>query len=147
MDDRFCHGWLVLTVSITLTESQKQVLLKHVAKFNPNESCAILYGVIRDGQARVEDIFLTQNADESPVSFTIPDEELIAAYQRIKDNNTDMVGIFHSHPNSAAVPSKTDLSFMEINPVIWVIYSGSDGDFRAYILDGDAREIRVIIAD
>ena len=42
--------------------------------------------------------------------------------QKIK---IEVIGIFHSHPNSDAFPSKTDKKFMQSNPVVWIIYSES----------------------
>ena len=55
----------------------------------------------------------------------------------------DVIGIFHSHPNSDAFPSSTDKKFMESNPVVWVIYSGINKNFRAHILESDSVEIQI----
>lgn len=132
--------------SISLNNSQKQILLNHAQKLDPNESCAILYGSIHDYKVTVEDIFLTKNIAESPVSFRISNQELMAAYKRAEKNSTEIVAIFHSHPSSEAIPSATDLKFMEINPVVWVIYSGLTEGFKAYTSDKDASEIQIIFS-
>ena len=130
---------------ISLTEQQRCVLRIHAQRCEPGESCAILYGS-RDGdRVSVQDVFLAKNIDADPLTrFTISNEELIAAYGRAEDADTQVVGIFHSHPRSESRPSATDVRFMEINPVVWVIYSGAESGFRAFVLEGeDVREIEI----
>jgi hypothetical protein len=36
---------------------------------------------------------------------------------------------------------------MEINPVVWLIYSSTDKKFDAYIFDGEARKVQVLVRD
>ena len=55
----------------------------------------------------------------------------------------EVVGIFHSHPNSEAYPSNTDKKFMYSNPVVWVIYSGISNEFKAYVLESNVLEILI----
>jgi len=54
-----------------------------------------------------------------------------------------IIGIFHSHPDSEAFPSNTDKKFMELNPVVWIIYSGALRDFKAYVLETEILEIPI----
>jgi proteasome lid subunit RPN8/RPN11 len=122
---------------ITLSESDKKVLSEHSENQKPNEACAILFG--KDSQ--VLDLFLTENIDESPVNFTISNDQLIEAYKMAEEKHLDVVGIFHSHPNSDAFPSNTDMKFMQSNPVVWIIYSGVNKNFRAFILESTIVEI------
>jgi proteasome lid subunit RPN8/RPN11 len=91
----------------------------------------------------VLDIFLTENIDESPVNFTISNEQLIEGYKIAEEKKMEVIGIFHSHPNSDAFPSSTDKKFMQSNPVVWVIYSGINKNFRAHILESDSVEIQI----
>ena len=124
---------------ITLSKSQKKILEKHAENEEPNESCAILFG--KDDT--VVEIFLTKNIEESPVNFTISSEQLIEAYSMAEKKNTEVIGIFHSHPASEAYPSNTDKKFMFSNPVVWIIYSGIDKNFRAFVLESDVKEITI----
>jgi len=55
----------------------------------------------------------------------------------------EVIGIFHSHPESEAYPSNTDRKFMQSNPVVWVIYSGINKNFRAYVLESEIVEIPI----
>lgn len=129
---------------IILTEQQKKVLADHADSKRPNESCAILFGSTSGSDATVSEVFLTENIEESPRRFTISNEQLIRAYGEAEKKKTDVVGIFHSHPDSGAYPSNTDREFMSSNPVVWVIYSGIDREFRAFTLDGRKEEVREV---
>ena len=115
---------------IILSPTDKKFLTEHAEKEKPNESCALLFGK----KSHVSTIFLAKNIEESPVNFTISNDQLIKGYKMAEEENTEVIGIFHSHPNSEAYPSSMDKKFMNINPVIWVIYSGVSKDFRAYVL-------------
>ncbi|MFQ5497924.1 MAG: Mov34/MPN/PAD-1 family protein [Nitrosopumilus sp.] len=124
---------------IILSESNKKILSEYSENQKPNESCAILFG--KDN--KVSDLFLTENIEQSPVNFTISNDQLIEGYNMAEEKKMDVVGIFHSHPNSDAYPSNTDKKFMQSNPVVWIIYSGINKNFRAYILDSDIIEIPI----
>jgi len=124
---------------IILKQSDKKILSQYSENQKPKESCALLFG--KGNQ--VLDIFLTENIDESPVNFTISNEQLIEGYNLAEQKKMDVIGIFHSHPNSDAFPSSTDKKFMQSNPVVWVIYSGINKNFRAFILESDSVEIQI----
>ena len=120
---------------IVLTKSQVDTLAKHAKEWTPNESCAILFGNTSNEQILVREVFLTENIENSPINFTIANEELIKAYDEAEKRSLDVIGIFHSHPESVAYPSATDSKYMEINPVPWIIFSNLDNQFKAYIFD------------
>ncbi|CAD6524349.1 Mov34/MPN/PAD-1 family protein [metagenome] len=142
MDGRLCRSRVGLQ-KIIITEAQKKILINHANNEKPNESCAILFGSVKEQVTSVKEVFLAKNIEESPVNFTISNEQLIEIYKTAEDRKTDVVGIFHSHPNSEAYPSSTDKKFMQSNPVVWVIYSGVSENFRAYVLESDILEIPV----
>ena len=125
---------------IILSQSDKKILSEYSENQKPNESCAILFGK----ENQVSDLFLTENIEKSPVNFTISNEQLIEAYKTAEERNVEIVGIFHSHPNSDAFPSNTDEKFMQSNPVAWIIYSGINKNFKAFVLESDIIEIPII---
>ena len=124
---------------IILSKKHNQILKEHAKNKKPNESCAILFG----RESRVLEVYLTENIEESPTNFTISNTELINAYKDAEEKNLEVIGIFHSHPNSEAYPSNTDKKFMKINPVVWIIYSNPKDQFRAYYLDSEPIEIQI----
>jgi proteasome lid subunit RPN8/RPN11 len=124
---------------IILSQTDKKILSEYSENQKPNESCAILFG--KNNQ--VLDLFLTENIEESPVNFTISNKQLIEGYKVAEEKKMDVIGIFHSHPDSDAYPSNTDKKFMQSNPVVWIIYSGINKNFKAYLLESDIIEITI----
>ena len=118
---------------IILKQSDKKILSQYSENQKPKESCALLFG--KDNQ--VLDIFLAENIDESSAKFTISNEQLIEGYNIAEQKKMEVIGIFHSHPNSDAFPSNTDKKFMQSNPVVWIIYSGINKNFRAFVLESE----------
>lgn len=133
-----------LQKEIILSDSLKQILKKHAQNYQPNESCALLFGKEDNNKIQVREAFLAENTEKSPVNFTISNEELIDAYQTAERKKLDVVGVFHSHPNSDAYPSETDKEFMHTNPVVWIIFSGTSKDFKAFILEDEIIEIPIV---
>lgn len=115
----------------------------------PREACALLVGVpAAEGRAvSVISALPATNASDAPeAAFSVPSDELIAAYKMAEDCGLAIVGIFHSHPSSGAFPSEADRRMMGVNPVVWVIYSVRDGEARAHVAGAggaDAAEVRL----
>lgn len=137
---------MITTISI----SQEHFLdLERIAKESyPVEACALLEGTLTliddesSERANVLGIVPMRNADESIYTFRIDTNDLINTYQEISSRNMEVVGIFHSH-SSKAYPSLTDRKYMELNPVVWLIYSTLSQNFGAYILDDIVIQIRL----
>ena len=128
---------------IVLTQKEKNKLVTHAIDLRPNESCAILLGEKIDDAWNVKEVFLTENMDKSQTNFTISPEELLKGYQLAEKMHLELVGVFHSHPNSDTTPSDTDKKFMQNNPVPWIIFSCVTNDLTAYLLDSDVIEIPI----
>ena len=128
---------------ILLPKVFRQSLEQHADMQSPLEACAILFGTSNDKTWETTDIFLTENIDKSEVNFTISNEQLMEGYTMAEDKGLDIVGIFHSHPNSQPSPSNTDIKFMKGNPVPWIIYSGITKEMKAYLLDSDLIQIPI----
>ena len=131
-------------MQLVLTEAQRQLLSKEALRASPNESCALLFGKKENNKMVIKEVFLAKNIEESPVNFTISNEQLIHGYKESEEKGLDVIGIFHSHPNSEPYPSTTDKKFMEINPVAWVIFSDISKVFKAYMYESYIIEIPII---
>ena len=128
---------------IVLAQKEKDKLVDHAIEQQPSESCAMLFGKKVGDDWNVKEVFLTQNMDNSQTNFTISPEELLKGYQIAQKNQLEVVGVFHSHPNSDAIPSNIDKKFMQNNPVPWIIFSGVNNNLKAYLLDPDVIEIPI----
>lgn len=134
-----------ISLEIVLTEKQKEILVNHAQSNFPNESCALLFGTEDSKTSTVKDVFLAENVEKSPINFTIANDELLKGYKEAEQKKLGIVGIFHSHPHSEAIPSLTDEKFMVGNPVIWVIFSNKHDEFKAYILESKIVQVSVKI--
>lgn len=143
MDERHSYCRIILQKQITISENHRQKLINHAKNAYPNESCALLFGTITDENYLVSDIFLTDNIEKSKVNFTVSNDELLKAYRIAEEKKLEVIGIFHSHPNSEALPSQTDRKFMLSNPVIWVIYSGLTDKFGAFFLEDVVEDVTI----
>lgn len=101
-------------------------------KNKPLESCAILIGKRNNNQFIVTKIIPMENDEKSNIKFTINEEKLFAVYKITESMNLSVVGIYHTHP-SYPIPSKTDIKYMEINPVPWIINSTITGETKCFI--------------
>ncbi|TLX82470.1 MAG: M67 family metallopeptidase [Thaumarchaeota archaeon] len=127
--------------SVVLLQNHIELLTDHAKRNIPNESCAILFGKIENENFIVKDVFLTKNIENSSINFTISNDELITAYGEAEKRKLEVIGIFHSHPDSNAYPSTTDKKYMEINPVPWVIFSNKNKEFKAYIFESEIMHV------
>ena len=129
---------------ISLTAAQLAQLAGIAKKSLPNESCAFLLGKDVENESVVVEVMPMRNSVQSPISFNIEPEELLKAYDLAEKQGLQVIGIFHSHPGNAS-PSSTDKKFMEINPVVWLIYSTTDDQFKAFLSDDEVREVEIKI--
>ncbi len=134
-----------LQQEIVLSKNHMDVLTGHAKTCSPNESCAILFGRIEGNRTIISEIFLANNTENSPTTFTISNKELIQAYSEAEKRKLEVIGIFHSHPHSAAYPSATDKKYMEINPVPWIIFSNVENQFAAYIFESEILPVLLTI--
>ena len=144
---------------ILLNQKQVDTLIEYSEKAGISESCAMLLGTHNDQQWNVKEIFLTRNAcgntanaseatGPSETNFIIAPEELLQGHQLAEKKQLELVGIFHSHPNSAASPSNLDKKYMKVNgDVPWIIFSGTNTDLRAFTLEEDMEEIKIKIME
>lgn len=131
-----------------MTPHQADILISHARACLPEEACAILVGVTDADTHVIREIIPLENIDHSPIGFSVYGAQLIQAYRHADRLGIDVIGVFHSHPSSAAVPSLKDRRYMEINAVVWPIYSVVDDAMRAWIYSDDAQitEIPIIIS-
>ena len=130
----------ILTKSILISNSDVKALIEHAKSEGSKESCALLIGNETDHGWNVKQIFLTENMDNSEINFTISPEQELEVDAIAKKKNMEIVCIFHSHPNSDAIPSNTDKKFMSVNPFPWIIYSCETGEMNCFILKNKSVE-------
>lgn len=91
-----------------ITETDYNLILKHCKKSLPNEACGLIAG-IRDGNNKyIKKIYPLTNIDASSRHFSMDYKEQFATIKDIRANGYILLGNFHSHPHSPAIPSSED---------------------------------------
>lgn len=95
-------------------------IISQVKKAERQEVCGLLAG---QGQ-RVFGIYPMTNASETPENcyFMDPSEQL-RAFKEIRALGQELVGIYHSHPFSAAYPSARDVELAFYPEAVYLIVS------------------------
>ena len=89
----------------------------------PNECCGLFAGVVKDGVGTVERIYPLLNAAASPVLYESDPRSMLDTYRDMTARGIDVVAVYHSHPTSAPIPSKTDLERNYSEEVVNLIVS------------------------
>jgi [CysO sulfur-carrier protein]-S-L-cysteine hydrolase len=132
-----------MVCKIILTLQQHRDLVSIAKNSLPEESCALLVGKTNGKEVYIADLIPMKNSDSSALSFSIDTQDLINTYQKVEEQGMQVVGIFHSHP-AEPLPSQTDKKFMEINPVVWLIYSTLTDKSKAYIFEDEIKEVDIL---
>jgi proteasome lid subunit RPN8/RPN11 len=109
-------------------------ITSHARDAAPLECCGLLAG--RD--ELIDEYIRTDNLRASEVEYQVDPVEHIAAIKSLRARGRVILGAYHSHPRTPAVPSATDLAEGHDAEVLYVIVSLCDArpDVRAYRLQG-----------
>ena len=97
---------------ITISESLLHEIRAHGVKDYPYECCGLLLGRYGAGGKVVTETYPISNAREESAKrnrFLIEPAELMRGERYAREHDLELVGFYHSHPDSPAVPSQYDL--------------------------------------
>lgn len=110
-------------------------MLAHAREEAPRECCGLLVGkgesIVRSVRAR--------NRDAKATRYLIDPEDHFAAIRGARADGLAVIGAYHSHPSSEAVPSPTDVADANSgSDFLYVIVSLLNEEVRAYRIEGGA---------
>ena len=108
----------------------------------PYEACGVLIGAIHGTTANVEKALPVTNVKRTHRSFELDPQQFYNAWNDAEKNGKEIVGVYHTHPVSSAVPSLWDRETMENAPSVWLI-AGADG-MRAYVWENGLKTVKII---
>lgn len=133
-------------IALLVTENQINSLISSTKEYLPYESCFLLLGNIVDLEYRVSVLKNMDNIANSEYSFIMDPDQIIKVYEWASNNELEVIGVYHSHLDGAR-PSSTDVIFMQINELIWLIYEVSSSSFKAFILENEIlKEVEIKIS-
>lgn len=128
--------------SIVISSNLQKELTEIALTSLPYESCALLFGSVSKNIITVRFVEQMENTKQSSIEFSMDPDELFKKYQDLLYPNSSIVGIFHSHPGPP-IPSSTDIMYMKINPIPWVIYSTTSNELKSFLLDEKLSDISI----
>jgi len=116
------------------------------ARANPNMECC---GLLAGRDAVISAILPAKNALESAKAYEIAPEELFALFRRMRSEELEHLGIYHSHPHGENSPSPLDLERAFYPSAAYLIicpHPAASRPIRAFhIIEGRARELSLEI--
>ena len=97
---------------ITISEKELTQIREHGVRDYPYECCGLLLGRFDSDGKLVTETYPISNAREESAKrnrFLITPEELMKGERYAREHDLEVVGFYHSHPDSPAVPSQYDL--------------------------------------
>lgn len=131
--------------ALRLSTAQLESILGHAGACKPEEACGILAG---SSDGRVERVFLMENSQHSQTFYVMDSGEQFQVFDEMESESMELVGIFHSHPHSAAYPSSQDVELAFYPDSIYLIVSLMNAEPEAHafrIQDRKIREIAIIV--
>ncbi len=117
----------------------------------PDEACGVILGPLGSGRAvRIKPMI---NAAHSPTFYEFDPKDLLALYREVDDMDEEIVVIYHSHTDTEAFPSRTDIAYAGEPGAHYVLVStrqeiAPDTEFRSFrIVAGRVTEEEVSITD
>lgn len=82
-----------------------EAMFAHAEETYPEECCGLLAGVEQPSH-----LYRIHNAHETPkVFYEMAPKEQFYAFKNMRHNGLSLLGIYHSHPESPARPSESDI--------------------------------------
>jgi proteasome lid subunit RPN8/RPN11 len=138
---------MTLEISRTLVDA----ILEQSRVEYPDECCGVILGPIGSDKAIRHKPMI--NAAHSPTFYEFDPKDLLALYREVDDNDEEIVVIYHSHTETEAYPSRTDITYAGEPGAHYVLVStrkeiATTPEFRSYrIIDGLVTEEPVTILE
>lgn len=114
---------------ITIAEKQLTEIREHGVRDYPYECCGLLLGRFGPNGKFVTETYPISNAREESAKrnrFLITPDELLRGERYARDRDLEVVGFYHSHPDSPAVPSQYDLEHAWPTYSYIIVSTGAD---------------------
>lgn len=138
---------MALQISQTIVDA----ILQQSRDEYPDECCGVILGPAgSDKPLRLKPM---ANSAHSPTFYEFDPKDLLSLYREVDDNDEEIVVIYHSHTETEAYPSRTDIAYAGEPGAHYVLVStrkeiAPATEFRSFrIIDGVVTEEPVTIFD
>lgn len=135
---------------LTFNEAQRDLMISEAEKAYPAECCGLLvgrlegedYAVIRAEPCKN----LRTDADDR---FEIDPKDYLAVDKRAREDDLEIIGVYHSHPDHAPRPSRWDAAAAHpgFAYLILAVRQGKARHMRSWLLNADGifKEQEVVV--
>jgi [CysO sulfur-carrier protein]-S-L-cysteine hydrolase len=138
-------------MSLTISRKFVDAIIEQSRAEYPDECCGVILGPAgKNLPMRLKPMI---NAAHSPTFYEFDPKDLLALYREVDDNDEEIVVIYHSHTETEAFPSRTDIAYAGEPGAHYVLVSSRKEiapaiEFRSYrIIDGVVTEEEVSITE
>jgi len=103
----------------------RAAMIDHARACLPEEACGLL---AFDAAGGLREVYPLENVDHSSTAFTVDPEGHYRSLEAAEAQGWHIGGAFHSHPNSPAAPSRTDVAGALEPGWLHVIVGNAAGD-------------------
>ena len=138
-------------MSLIISRAFVDVIIEQSRSEYPDECCGVILGPVGSGKA--SRLKAMVNAAHSPTFYEFDPKDLLALYREVDEQDEEIVVIYHSHTETEAYPSRTDIAYAGEPGAHYVLVSTREEiapatEFRSYrIIDGTVTEEPVTILD
>lgn len=138
-------------MSLEISREFFELILEESRKEYPNEACGVILGPL--GSGKPHRIKPMANAAQSPTFYEFDPKDLLLLYREVDDLGEEIVVVYHSHTDTEAYPSRTDIAYAGEPGAHYVLVSTRqeiepESEFRSFrIIDGQVTEEEVTITD
>ena len=123
---------------ILLPQEAYNILHQHTRSCWPEEACALLIGErLGMQEISISRVALSENvAEDRKRYFEVDPRVRISLEKELRGQPEKLVGLYHSHPEGPAAPSKTDETMIYEKELCWLIaFGGVDGirEMKGYL--------------
>ena len=136
-------------MALTISQEIVDAILEQSRAEYPDECCGVILGPAgSDSAIRLKPMI---NAAHSPTFYEFDPKDLLALYREVDDKDEEIVVIYHSHTETEARPSRTDIAYAGEPGAHYVLVSTREEiapatEFRSFrIVDGVVTEEEVSI--
>ena len=126
---------------IYLNEQTNRLLIADAERTFPDECCGFLFGEEIENDRYITTLQIVDNAKEGDKRrrFEISARDYLKAEQFALENDVQLLGVYHSHPNHPAIPSEHDRVAAQpyFSYVIVSVQNGKYDHARSWLLGED----------
>jgi proteasome lid subunit RPN8/RPN11 len=127
---------------LRIPRTELDLIQAELEENKPYEACGVLIGTIDGTMGCVEKARPIRNVKRTDRSFELDPKEHYNAWNEAGKNGKEIVGVYHTHPGSSAVPSLWDCETMQNDTSVWLI-AGADG-MKAYVWENGLKTVKIM---